>query len=108
MSDTQYPLIVTAIASDIQAATGLANVLDYEPQSFAGAPLIYFILDSFELIESALQEQGIRWTWQGRLVVPYLNNRQAEATMAGYVVDLLRIAGTDLDASGAIPTGNLL
>lgn len=111
---SNYTNIVAGIVARLTSQlvpTYLKNVLDHEPASITGgnAPLVYTILKSFALVPPANQQMELNWEQALRLVIPYTaNNDTAEQLVATIVPLILTALGTDLDAGGAIPDGQVM
>lgn len=105
---SNMPAIRAGIATRLATATGIGNVVNTLRAAPSNAPLLYILKPRWQRIPPASQEQAIRWTFEGMLAVTTENNMQADADLDSAIINLIDVAGHDLDAGGALPDGQFL
>lgn len=99
-----YSAAIAGLKSRIQTVSGLAVVLDYEPQSFQDLPAVYLLLDSFQRTQAG-QVTAMRYRVLARLCVRWQDNARAELELIPFVNSIPAAIDADPTLGGAITRG---
>src|ERR671927_1278666 len=108
MASSNYPAIIAALVKQLQSVKSLKAVLDYEPASLSGAPLLYVVLDRGRLGDT-LMNGAMEFHYDVRLrcVLPYTNNHKVEQQVAAILPQIVAALGASVTLNGAIQGGSL-
>lgn len=82
----------------------VGGILDYEPAAIQKAPLMYSLLDEVDQTVTGMA-RGRRYRFMHRLVVVWVDNRQAEATILRYVDAIPAAIDADPSLGGVLGSG---
>lgn len=100
--------ILDGIATTLAAATGIGNVVTNLRDGPSNQPLIRIVKPRWRRIPQTYGEQAIEWTLEGTVLLPVANNEQVETDMVTAIVNIINIAGHDLNADGEVADGQFL